>query len=450
MSKAMRLGRAMRYGSKSRKSKSRGWRGTWEDRLDISKNEADVFALTRGVYDLKGDEKKSAEEDGVEPLAQYHSRWTHPVRNGQKFRQFRCNQDAGDEDCLGCYRREVEDDSRVGNRPMFSFNALHFAIHRLVQKTDWKTGDPLYYEKDSEKHKRGDPILVWKQVKSRKALKEIRSNLDEYLEMGEDGEEDGVCLVRKKYLDVGKMHRNQLIAELEEAAEKHCKCGGHLTPHIYACASCGHELLDIEDTDMDDDELSQYPMQRQRCPSCGHTSFPESRPQCDSCDEPEALSPFDLVVHVRKKGEGKNSYMVVEEVHRLDEYELEDGSSPLEWDEDDDIPVEDEDGNWVYSEENKLKELSENPWDFERVHSPNDHEYVARFLGCPVPRDFEPSTHSLSARLNKKGGGSSSKYSKYKRNVRVDADDEEEEEEVRRPAKKTAKRGKGRRGRGRI
>ena len=80
---------------------------------------------------------------------------------------------------------------------------------------------------------------------------------------------------------------------------------------------------------------------------------------------------------VRKTGSGTSSTIDIVEVTPLWEYELPDGTDLLERDEDDE-PVEDEDGNLVFRE--GVDKLVNNQLDFQKVHKPYDNDYIANLL----------------------------------------------------------------------
>ncbi len=430
MSKVMGLRRSV-LKSKGSQNRSKGWRGGWEDRLDIPKAAATPILLTRGEYPLEGKEADDARSDSnPEPMAHFHTCLTHGVKlkpsGPLSYYKARCNIDAGDEDCLLCMARETGD-KRVGGSYTYSFNVLHLALYQRVKKM--QDGKVVRYDADSDKHKRGDAVLTWEPVTKPRDLKEIREDIDELVQVGLEGEEGGVRLLMKKYVELGRGFRDQLV-DIDTQAEKLCKCGGNLTPIAFSCEECEAEIIDVQEANLDDEEVMNYAKERQRCPECGHVGIPVSTPECDECDEPEPLTAFDVVAYVRKKGEKAGTHIVVEKIVRLDKFELEDGTSLLQWEEDeeegDEFPVLDEDGNWVFTEEHDIRKMVDAGWNFEKVHSPRDHEYNAGRLGISVPPDFVPSTHSLGAQ--KTGGGGGSKYRGYNRTDRSRVSSEDEEE----------------------
>lgn len=414
------------------KAKSgRGWRGNWMDRLDIPKSHAVPVLLTPGEYPLVGFEREElATDEDPDPTAHYHTQRAHSVKPSQKeFYSSRCNLDAGDEDCLLCYLAE-KGDRRVSSRYLYSFNCIEFGLFQRVPKRD-KKGKIVLAERDTKSYKRGEPILVWEAVTKPRDVKEVMADLDDLLKLGEENEEEGVVLARKRYIEVGKGHRENIV-EIDNEASKMCRCGGNLSPVEFGCEACDHEIAHVIEDNLGPEEAASFAESRQRCPACGHVGLPIVRTECDSCDDPRPLSAFDVVAYLKKKGTGPSTRIEIEKVVPLDAFDLLDGSSPIEWDEDTDEPIEDEEGNWVMSEYQSLAKLAGSQWNFDNVHTPNDHHWHAKRLGVEIPASFAPSTASNRRSAT---GGLAAKYRSYGSDTgssRIRGDDrtEEEEEEV--------------------
>jgi hypothetical protein len=456
-SKRLGLRRSVLKGKGSRNRNS-GWRGNWTDRLDIPKAEATPILLTPGEYPLIGKEKnQAASDDNPDPIAHYHTCLYHSVKLRSKgpgsYYTARCGVQAGevagldDEDCLLCFR-EAQGDQRVQGRYLFSFNVIHFGLYRREKKIG-KDGKVVFFEKDSEHHKRGDPVLVWNEVKKPRDRKEVMADLDDLLDLGEESEEDGVVLARKKYIEVGRTHRDQLT-EIDEKASQMCRCGGMLEPIAFNCEHCDQEILDVEEANLAPEEVKKFAEERQRCDHCGEVGLPIPVPVCDTCDDPQPLSFFEVVAYIRKAGEGTSTRVEIEKVVRLDEFELPDGSSPIEWDEDEDVPVEDEDGNWVLSEDHGIKKLAESQWNFEKVHAPRDHQFHASRLGCEIPHGFKDS--ELTAFGGGGGKRTSAKYRNYgsksadsRFDSSNDSEDEDDDEKDNTPRRRGGRRRRAKR-----
>lgn len=395
--RAADLRRSVLAAKSRRKSGKGGWRGTWKDRLDIPKAEETDILLTRGEYPNPEDVD---EKTGEAKLAHFHTCKQHgfklkPKGEGSYF-SARCNIDADQEDCIGCMRKE-QGDRRVTTKDTFSFNVLHIALHRKVPLE--RDGKVVKYE---EGDNRGKPIMTWELVEKPKDRKAILADLDGLLEDGE------VALFRKKYIEVGAGHRDEL-SMIQDMAAKFCKCGGKLKPIRFSCEECEEELADVEDDDMSAKEIAAFSESRERCKKCGHVGIPVPESICDTCRNPEPLTAFDVVATVKKEGEGASSHIVIKAITPLDRYQLPNEEYLIEWEKSgkDFVPKEDENGDWVFSEDLDLRKSVESQWDFEKVHEPRDHGYIAKRLDCENP--FKESATGSSKYRNYGASGSRSR-----------------------------------------
>lgn len=375
--RAMSLRRSVLQERQKKKS-SQGWSGSWRDRFDVPKADAEDILLAPGLYE--DDRPDSIKENGGEaPMKHYHVHPSHTYKDRDLFRMGRCagGWEGHDGDCLGCYRKE-SGDKRVGHpRAIHSLNLLHLALYRKETLKD-KSGKPRRFEHDDPegRHKRGDPIRGWVPVTRARDIKEVKQNLGELLEEGE------ASMFRKKYVEVGSSHLQNLMA-IDDMAKKHCFCGGQTTPSQFNCAKCDSVLLDVEEANLTPEERDEFAIQRQRCDACGHYDFPDMDYVCDDCDDPQPLNAFQVVASVRKAGEGTSSTIYIDKITPIYEYELPDGSSLLEWDKEEDDFAIDKDGNFVFRED--VAKLVNNQFNFDKVHQPFDNDYIAQFLKCDNP-----------------------------------------------------------------
>jgi len=367
-------------GERANKKKGRGFRGGWQDRLDIPKAATTPILLTSGEYeDIR---PREIEENGGTPPHKHYAVYKfHTLKQGDAIRTGKCRGGyEGNLPCLAC-QQKAEGDNRVATKDQYSLNILHLAPHVREQLKD-KKGQPQRYDKDGEHHKRGDPIMVWREANSPKQLKEIRASAEEMLEAGE------LCLYRKKFIQVGFGHLEHVM-QIDELASKRCLCGGELSPVAFHCRKCKEELLLVEETELTVEEIARYDQERQRCPSCGHFDFTERTVICNNCDAAQPMSIFDVVAFVRRSGEGTNSTVVCEKIVPVTEFELLDGSLLLETDEDGN-PMMEADDEWAWREEVKK---SRTQFDFEQVHRPQDNEFVAAFLKVENPFRSDGAAH---------------------------------------------------------
>jgi len=231
--------------SEKKSGKGKGWRGNWRDRFDIPKADAEPVLLVPGEY---ADERPDSIKDngGEAPLKHYgvhpfHS-YKDNVRGKDVFMKRRCaaGWTGDDGECIGCHRKD-SGDRRVGyKRAVYSLNALHLNLYEKKPIKN-KEGKVMRFEEDGENHKRGDSIKSWQPITRPKDMKNALINLEEMMEEGT------LQMCRKKYIEVGKGHLDNLMI-IEEMANKRCMCGGELTPVLFTCPECGEVLCDVEDS----------------------------------------------------------------------------------------------------------------------------------------------------------------------------------------------------------
>jgi len=428
-SRAIGLRRSVLRGRRSQRGTG-GWRGGWRDRFDIPKAEAEPILLTPGEYPDPDNIDEETEEMG---FAHFHTCKSHGVKLKPKgpgsYYSDRCNLEyaqtigqAEEANCLPCLKRE-QGDRRIGLKSLYSFNVVHFGI--FEKQPVERDGKKVRYERDGENHKRGDVVMQWGQVTRPRDKKEILEEIDDLIE------EEEVVLARKKYVEVGLGFRDQLTL-IDEDASKFCRCGGNVAPEAFECERCEEELISVEEENLSPKEVEDYSVERQKCDHCGHVGLPVPIPVCDNCNEPEPLTFAEVVAYVRRVGEGNKSQIRIEKVVPITEFELPNGASIIEWeedpnDEDEMVAALDEDGNYVFTEEYGIRKLVQSQFNFEKVHRPRDHSWHAKKLGCKVPSKW-------------KSVSSSSKYANYE----DDEDNGAEEEETSTGRRRTRRRRRSR------
>lgn len=349
---------------------SKGWRGGFRDRLDLPKEEATPILLMRAEYeDTRPDQIRS--NGGTPPIKSYFPHIVHSLKLAASgpgsYRELPC---AGN-DCVCCYAKDGGD-ARVTTRTKFAMNVLHLSLYRKEQLKD-KNGQALRYDRDGEHHRAGDPVMGWTEVVGRKDKKQIENNIDAELRSG------NVTMYRRKYVDVGSGHLENLML-IAEMAAKRCFCGGNLAPTAFHCEKCDECLCDVENSNLTPKQVNEFAMSRQRCGACGHNGLSKIITICDSCDEPSPMSVFDVVAYVRKHGEGTNSTVICEKIVPLTEFQLANGDyliAELAADaEGQMVPV------WTEAVKDSMVQ-----YDFEQVFEPVDAAYQASILKIPNPFD---------------------------------------------------------------
>lgn len=420
--KAAGLRRSVLDSKSRRRTGKGGWRGTWKDRLDIPKAEETDILLTRGEYPNPEDVK----EDGELGLAHFHTCKVHGLKLKQSgpgsYLTARCNIDAGQEDCLSCMKKE-QGDRRITTKDNFSFNCLHIALHEKVDLV--RDGKVVRYE---EGENRGKAIQTWEEVDKPRRKKELLEDIDDLVERGE------AALFRKKYIEVGAGFRDEL-SQIDEMASHYCKCGGELTPILFTCEECEEVLADVDKDDMSKKEVAAFSSSREKCPNkdCGHVGLPVPQMVCDSCKDPSPLSAFDVVATIKKEGEGAQSHIVVKKITPLDRYTLPNGASLIKWfkNKKGDFEPDFENDEFVFTEDFDVKKTVESQWDFEKVHEPREHGFIAKQLGCENP--FKSTGAGKYKDYGGGGGGRSNRVDdegdRRGRGRGRDEDDREEEDE---------------------
>ena len=344
--------------------KRNGWRGNYRDRLKEPKAQATPILLCAGKY---VDYRDECGDD-----LPYHIHLSHSYRpNKNTFRSSACGCGYGSkesDDCLCCKQIE-EGDNRVGpGRDKFSFNCLHLALYEQVEARD-KDGKIKTYSEDKGDHKRGDARMNWEEVTKPRDKRDILDDIDALLQEG------SVRLLSKKYIEVGKGHRDAIMG-IDMLSSKFCLCGGDIEATSFQCSSCSGELCDIMEENMDAADADAYYSSRQRCKSCSHTDFPIREVICSECGEDaEPLTAFDVVAWVRKQGEGTSTQYLIEKIVPVWDFKLADGSYL--------VKDTDENGYPIYDED--TTKLVENQFDFDMVHKPKESRYIAQDLGCDDP-----------------------------------------------------------------
>jgi len=421
MTKAMSLRRSV--AGERKKKGGKGWGGSWRDRLDVPKADGTDILLCPGEYE---DERPDSIKDngGEPPIHPYHVHPCHTIKDKNLFRKLRCRGGYEEStDCICCYKKNAGDKRISPKRDVYSLNALHLALYQKSPLLDAK-GKPRRFEHDDPEggFKRGDKILSWQQITRARDKKEALQELDDRLE------DKTLTMYRKKYIEVGSAHLQNLMV-IDDMARSRCSCGGSLEPVSFFCEKCEDELCNVEDANMTPEERDEYALERQRCTNCGHFGFPDQEYVCDECDEADPLTAFDVVATVRKTGEGTASTITVEKVIPVYEYEFPDGTGLVEFDEDGDW-IEDADGNPVFEE--GVAKLRDNQLDFDKVHQPLDNDYVANLLNCDNP-------YGSSESGARKYGKSGSRFRS--------GDDDSDDDDDSKPSKSSRKGGARRRGR---
>jgi hypothetical protein len=182
--------------------------------------------------------------------------------------------------CLGCQMMD-EGAKNINRRVMHAFNGLHMIWFHLVPATD-KTGKPMVT-------KAGQPLMNYEPCKGR-ACPLCKQKVEK-------------IFGKQVYLQVGVGHFDNIVGFGAEI-ERSCACGGRLLPVTFSCAKCNAILLDVSESEMDDETLYQWAKQQHQCSECNHTDILISEDECDKCSTPRKLEIFDVTVDIKRQGDG--------------------------------------------------------------------------------------------------------------------------------------------------
>jgi hypothetical protein len=333
-----------------KKFKANGWKGGWQDRHDISRAKADKIMLTPGKY-----------ENPIDGESEEHY-WTdlfQKVSHNGSFRLYRQN------DVL--MARHQAGDARVeGPKQRWAFNIIHFDLYRKEDVLD-DQGRPRTFTQGKNA---GKVITNWKPVEAIRDRKDIKRNIADLVAREE------VTTFRKKYIEVGQAHYNNLL-EIDRLAKLRCRCSGRLEAIAYECEHCGDLMVDVDSSDLTEEELIQFGDNERRCKACGVRDFPKKIVECDSCSDPKPLRFWEVVAHVRKSGEGAQTIIAVEDVVPVNEFTTEDGNRLIEVD-DEENPIIDENGDFTFVE--GIDKLVKNQFDFDQVYEKKDDAFYSDYL----------------------------------------------------------------------
>jgi hypothetical protein len=123
-----------------------------------------------------------------------------------------------------------------------------------------------------------------------------------------------------RVLQVGFKHLKNIF-EVDDKIGKVCvTCGTSILRVAFDCEKCGIELLDLSQVQWTNDQIEQYSKTPAQC-NCGHMGTPQSAYECgydenyskiaQSCQNPQKMTIFDVVLYVQREGESTESEIVV-------------------------------------------------------------------------------------------------------------------------------------------
>lgn len=238
--------------------------------------------------------------------------------------------------CLGCEAMD-EGAGDISWRLLHAFNAIHLAYYHLKPVFD-KDNKPIM-----RKAREGQ--------EARQAMEKVECEGRRCKHCKEGLEK---VFGKKVHWSVGTGHLGDLGGVVDEIGRDCKECGqsGSLYVVSYECSKCGDMVIDMDNTDLTDEQIDNAAAQKHRC-SCGHNDFMLRQHECENCQDPEPLSIFDCDIEIKRSGEGTQSTVQ--------------------------IP------RWTATELSKeLKEMAK-PYNFKRVFAADNFDWQAKVLKIRNP-----------------------------------------------------------------
>lgn len=208
---------------------------------------------------------------------------------------------------------------------------------------------------------------------------------------------------RRGYTSVGSGHFLNL-GTIEEELEDNCRScqEGTVSRVALVCPESGDILIDLEEDQSSDDQVEHWLEQGMYSASAnkgkGRKVYPDEMVECDKCDQGARADIHDVVLFLRKTGEGTNSAISVKSKSGpgwmwLCEFELSNGEPLiLDW-----KVVHDEEADTFSNEYEWNEGFVANGWiepvNFNKVRRVGvpamKNEWVAEFLGVDLPQEFD-------------------------------------------------------------
>jgi hypothetical protein len=177
--------------------------------------------------------------------------------------------------CVGCSLDIRPSPNRV-------FTIIHLAHYH---KTPWVKNNKIQRKKD------GETVMIDKECEG-KNCKMCASNDEKFFG-------------KRLHMKLGLQHFGQLISKVEDLSQD-CKCGGKLLQTQFECPQCENVLIDMDDPKCELSEKEVYDARENGyyCPHCRYMVDLIPIAACDSCEDPQPVTVFDLDVELRKMDSG--------------------------------------------------------------------------------------------------------------------------------------------------
>lgn len=105
-----------------------------------------------------------------------------------------------------------------------------------------------------------------------------------------------------KPLVLGKEHFDTLLSFNEQAGCMCRSCGeGEVRTIAWLCGSCKDALIDMDTTQLSDEDIRKLSMSIMECAACHHRGFPMECVECTKCSNPQRATIFDVDFDIKKQ-----------------------------------------------------------------------------------------------------------------------------------------------------
>lgn len=346
------------------------WKSRWQAKMKLNHSTCDYVMLTRTEY-----KDEDGFDNGLENpywVGQFHSVKLTP----EDFKQYRASNDP--DHTLN--QRVNVGDKRVGDpKNKYFFSAIHFDVFHLDEVKDAK-GRVKTYDKGE---KAGEVIQSWQQVASIKRRERLCKSPDENTQF-----------YRKKYLEVGPAHYEDLMTIIDKA-NKLCHCDGTLKISNYSCENCGEDMLDLDSEDLTPADIIRFGKGDKMCPHCRHKGEPVPSYDCNKCENPTPHAFDQVVVKMKKSGSGPQTKLDIEDVISVKHFLTDNKEHIVEMDEDGNPIIED--GLFMFKE--GIEELIDAKWDFDAGHPIPSSGEVSAYLNLqPGQEGYSQNSTSYASK----------------------------------------------------
>lgn len=291
-------------------------------------------------------------------------------------------------------------DKRISWSMTRAFNVIDLRPHHDVPKKD-KSGSDITYTKGD---KAGEQVMSRYPCEGKGC-----KHCDEELELS-----DG----RRGFTSIGAGHFLSLGA-IEEEIEDNCRScqEGTVSRVALVCPESGDILHDLEADPVSEDQIEHWLEQGMFSTGAnkgkGRKVYPDELVECDNCDQGSRATVHDVVLFLRKTGEGTNSDISIKSKSGpgwmwLSEFLLS-NEEPLvvDWEVVEDKETETFSNKYEWNPEFVERGWIE-PFDFNKVRRVGvpamKNEWVAEFLGVDLPDEFkDDSTNGAGNRQSRRG-----------------------------------------------